>query len=191
MTDLICRNTMTRCQTPGMCAPHGGCKVSILVNANVRYSNSTAPLTTPDTIELFPGVQFRKDMSKPMGNQWLFLHEGHWLISKLAYCDDISMDHLAKVTRERDALAPDAERYRWLRDDNAYFPEENFLRGGSELDAAIDAAMAPATVATIEPAPPGPPVPFTDRICHEPDCWYCDGTGWQNGHRCEGDDFPF
>lgn len=25
MTDMICRKSMTRCQTPGMCAPHGGC----------------------------------------------------------------------------------------------------------------------------------------------------------------------
>lgn len=58
-----------------------------------------------DTIELFPGVTFRKDMTKPLGNQWMFFHEGSWLIAKLAYCDDISMDHLAKVTRERDDLA--------------------------------------------------------------------------------------
>ena len=35
----------------------------------------------------------------------------------------------------------DAERYQWLRDDNGYFPEEEGLRGGSQLDAAIDAAM--------------------------------------------------
>ncbi|GEM_PF-6788711 len=25
MTDLICKNTMRRCQTPGMCSPFGGC----------------------------------------------------------------------------------------------------------------------------------------------------------------------
>lgn len=25
MSDLICRKSMTRCQTPGMCSPHGGC----------------------------------------------------------------------------------------------------------------------------------------------------------------------
>jgi hypothetical protein len=157
--------------------------------------------TTPDTIELFPGVQFRKDTSKPLGNQWMFLHEGAWLIAKLAYCDDISMDHLAMVMRERDALAPDAERYRWMRDCpwvghmqsvgiTALGDDTKWL-SGIEADRAIDAAMAPAAVAPIEPAPPGPPVPFTDRICHKPDCWYCDGTGWQNGHRCEGDDFPF
>lgn len=26
MADLICRNTMMRCNTPGMCSPHGGCR---------------------------------------------------------------------------------------------------------------------------------------------------------------------
>lgn len=25
MTDMTCRKSMQRCQTPGMCAPHGGC----------------------------------------------------------------------------------------------------------------------------------------------------------------------
>lgn len=25
MSDMICRKTMTRCQTQGMCSPHGGC----------------------------------------------------------------------------------------------------------------------------------------------------------------------
>ena len=42
MTDLICRKTMQRCQTPGMCMPHGGCKVSVLTETNVRYSDSSA-----------------------------------------------------------------------------------------------------------------------------------------------------
>lgn len=26
MTDLICKNTMRQCQTPGMCSPFGGCR---------------------------------------------------------------------------------------------------------------------------------------------------------------------
>jgi hypothetical protein len=26
MTELICRKTMVRCQTPGMCSPYGGCR---------------------------------------------------------------------------------------------------------------------------------------------------------------------
>lgn len=113
-----------------------------------------------DTIELFPGVQFRKDTTKPLGNQWMFLHEDHWLIAKLAYCDDISMDHLAKVTRERDKLRaeveqlrPCAARYRWMRDCPwpghmqavgivAHGDDANWL-AGADADRAIDAAMAP------------------------------------------------
>lgn len=35
-----------------------------------------------------------------------------------------------------------AERYRWLRQGNAYYPEENRLRGWEELDEGIDAEMA-------------------------------------------------
>lgn len=26
MSDMICRKSMTRCLTPGMCSPHGGCQ---------------------------------------------------------------------------------------------------------------------------------------------------------------------
>lgn len=43
MSDMTCRKTMMRCQTPGMCAPHGGCSAGTLVHADVRYSDSTAP----------------------------------------------------------------------------------------------------------------------------------------------------
>lgn len=32
MSDLICCKTMQRCQTPGMCSPHGGCSDSSAVN---------------------------------------------------------------------------------------------------------------------------------------------------------------
>ena len=26
MSDMVCRKSMMRCQTPGMCSPHGGCQ---------------------------------------------------------------------------------------------------------------------------------------------------------------------
>ena len=48
----------------------------------------------------------------------------------------------------RDVFLPvirDAERYAWLRDGNGYFPEENWLTGGEEMDEAIDAAMSATT----------------------------------------------
>lgn len=36
----------------------------------------------------------------------------------------------------------DAIRYRWLRDENAYAPEENFVRGGQDLDRLCDDGIA-------------------------------------------------
>lgn len=193
-----------------------------------------------DTIELFPGVKFRKDTTKPLGNQWLFEHDVQWLIAKLAYSDDLTLDHVAKVTQERDklradverlteeydkawrhdlndknnyqaltaevtrlsaevsAMLPDVARYRWMRDCpwvghmqavgiTALGDDTKWL-SGSDADRAIDAEMTPA------PAPVTlsmPPLPFLNRICHKPDCWYCEGSGWQNGAPCECDDHPF
>lgn len=46
----------------------------------------------------------------------------------------------ALISRLR-AAERDAARYRWLREDRGYFPEEEGLRGGDELDTAIDTAM--------------------------------------------------
>lgn len=201
MSDLICRNTMTRCPTPGMCAPHGGCRVSVLTNANVRYSTSSAPLTTiPDTIELFPGVQFRKDTTKPLGNQWMFEHEGSWLIAKLAYCDDISIDHLAKVTRERDALLVEIRQLRQAAPPHDDIPD--FGGGGNKARrrAATLGIDMDSSLKAGSPVPvPRPwkevaePVADADRKCHEADCWNCEGTGRDpNGGICKmNDDFPF
>lgn len=35
-------------------------------------------------------------------------------------------------------MAHDAARYRWLRDGNAYAPEEEHVHGGEELDKLCD-----------------------------------------------------
>lgn len=43
MSDLICRKTMMRCKTPGMCSPHGGCQGGTLKVTNARYSAGTVP----------------------------------------------------------------------------------------------------------------------------------------------------
>lgn len=34
MSDLICRKTMMRCNTPGMCAPYGGCRDELAIPAD-------------------------------------------------------------------------------------------------------------------------------------------------------------
>ena len=58
----------------------------------------------------------------------------------------------ARLEKEVDALRKDAERYRWLRDQNNSEAVEDMIRvynygdgakllDGEELDAAIDAAM--------------------------------------------------
>jgi hypothetical protein len=33
MTGMICRKSMTPCQTPGMCSPHGGCSATEQVSS--------------------------------------------------------------------------------------------------------------------------------------------------------------
>ena len=48
MSDMVCRKSMMRCQTPGMCSPHGGCRdevttakdrqISALIAENERLS---------------------------------------------------------------------------------------------------------------------------------------------------------
>lgn len=40
------------------------------------------------------------------------------------------------------ALSCDADRYRWLRDGNAYAPEEESISGGEDLDDLCDEALA-------------------------------------------------
>ncbi len=54
MSDLICRKSMMRCQTPGMCSPHGGCQPSALIETNVSYSSSSGATMTDhaEVIEL-------------------------------------------------------------------------------------------------------------------------------------------
>jgi len=52
------------------------------------------------------------------------------------------LDKIEELEDENESLRADAERYRWLRDDRGYFPEENMLRGGIGLDIAIDAAIS-------------------------------------------------
>lgn len=50
---------------------------------------------------------------------------------------------ITAVTAERDALRKDAERYRWLRENNAAYDWELFGREDHELgDDEIDAALA-------------------------------------------------
>jgi hypothetical protein len=47
-----------------------------------------------------------------------------------------------RVREERFTLMKEAARYRWLRADNAYAPEEAMVRGGPALDRLCDEGLA-------------------------------------------------
>jgi hypothetical protein len=48
----------------------------------------------------------------------------------------------AAIYAERARANKDAERYRWLRDGNAYVPEEQMCTGGEYLDEICDEGIA-------------------------------------------------
>lgn len=58
------------------------------------------------------------------------------VISPIFHCQDASIDR--ETADEIMALQRDALRYRWLRDGNGYAPEENYARGGDDLDRLCD-----------------------------------------------------
>lgn len=45
MTDMICRKSLARCQTPGMCAPHGGCREPVPAPGGPEIAAAIATLT--------------------------------------------------------------------------------------------------------------------------------------------------
>ena len=52
---------------------------------------------------------------------------------------------LLEAAADLDSLKRDAARYRWLRDGNAYAPEESFVTGGEELDELCDEGIERAS----------------------------------------------
>ncbi|MGO3563711.1 hypothetical protein [Pseudomonas helleri] len=66
MSDMVCRKSMMRCQTPGMCSPHGGCRdevttakdrqISALIAENERLHESDQEATELcDTLSVLLG----------------------------------------------------------------------------------------------------------------------------------------
>lgn len=51
------------------------------------------------------------------------------------------MARLRAAIEARKSLEKDAERYRWLRDGNAYVPEECGATGGDFLDGIVDCGI--------------------------------------------------
>lgn len=64
------------------------------------------------------------------------------LVNSLVDRDEWDAVECIRALKSRlESLKKDAARYRWLRDSNAYEPEEAGVIGGIELDDLIDAAM--------------------------------------------------
>jgi hypothetical protein len=100
MTDPICRKSMMRCQTPGMCSPHGGCQP--------ERGFESQHLDLGEFIDWVYALKTERDQLKA----------------------------------ENEALRKDAERYRWLRQDDVVQYEISTKCSEEKMDAAIDAAMS-------------------------------------------------
>lgn len=120
MSDMICRKSMVRCQTPGMCSPHGGCQDP--VNAQLR------------------AVNFDYEIGKRAADE-----EIARLKAEIARSTEREIHQLAEI----EGLRKDAERYRWLRHGHGGFVEVVEWIGphatgmiGEDLDALVDALMS-------------------------------------------------
>lgn len=63
------------------------------------------------------------------------------LMREFPNMDSAMMEKVVERGDKVAALFADAQRYRWLRRDNAYRPEAAGVRGGEELDALCDAGI--------------------------------------------------
>lgn len=93
MTDLICRKSMTRCQSPGMCAPHGGCSDSNAFRALLAERNTLAVL-----LKRFVDGEHDHDEAQTL----------------LAYLGGDLPGHTLVPDVCLQAMSVDAELFRWL-----------------------------------------------------------------------------
>ena len=116
MSDMVCRKSMMRCQTPGMCSPHGGCRdevttakdrqISALIAENERLKNRLEVDPRHD----YDGISTRDatvkvldeqvDQLKAENEQLKAESEQAKLISRIAY----NFDGYKAVLDERDQL---------------------------------------------------------------------------------------
>lgn len=116
MTDLICRKSMTRCQTPGMCSPHGGCQVhesAPAFRALLAERNSLAFL-----LKRF--VDGEHDQAENQAERHMYHDEAQTLLAYLSgelHGHTLLPDEALRSEREKHmAFAVDAEMFRWLAD---------------------------------------------------------------------------
>lgn len=107
MTDLICRKSMTRCQTPGMCSPHGGCQapeVAPAFRALLAERNSLAFL-----LKRF--VDGEHDQGENQAKRHMYHDEAQTL---LAYLGGDLQGHSLVPDACLQAMSADTELFRWL-----------------------------------------------------------------------------
>ena len=117
MSDLICRKSMMRCQTPGMCSPHGGCGPSVLLDTDVRYSNISAG----------QGIEWTDERKIALTTALKLVAAEEENVKLKAELKKINADRKAcwaelkvqgryidQLKAECEGLRADAARYRWL-----------------------------------------------------------------------------
>lgn len=145
MSDLICRKTMMRCQTPGMCSPHGGCQQSVLIDTNVRYATVSAAILGAENLNkaLDTADLLRAELDQERNEAKRLKGLLHMIVTQAMPLEDIPdlpgysrVVDANRLVSENESLRKDAERYRWLRDECVDG------RKNEHLDCWVDQSMA-------------------------------------------------
>lgn len=121
MSDLICRKTMTRCQTPGMCAPHGGCSTSAEA-ARAALAQRCRELEHAATNDLVTRLLEQLDASKAAnyhGAEFdveLGSEQMTAIVTLQRRGHPSAHDLRLRAEQERDALRAEVERLREIRE---------------------------------------------------------------------------
>lgn len=166
-----------------------------LTEAQTAYSKAASPHMMLAVMDLLDDARRERDLlAKAIANAGIAAGVAH---VNMAF-DVPRLVELAEIVGKPDQ---DGERFRHMVDtdvpgcmrqvgvcDRA---NEAYWLAGDEARRAVDAEMKPPEPAPEPDVEAGPPDPFTDRICHNADCWYCEGSGWWRGRPCDGDEIPF
>lgn len=148
--DMICRKTMTRCQMPGMCSPHGGCQDPVV--AELRAVNFDYQLGADAASTEIARLKAEIDRLRTA--------EGDAMTYKAG---------MENVAQRRDQLKAEVER---LKHENRLLTEHNEFLASSdsrlapELRAVKDALGLDFTASVS-----GEVVPLIERLRKLPTCW--------------------
>lgn len=117
MSDMICRKSMTRCLTPGMCSPHGGCQPE---DSHMRAIRSLRG----DCADL---IAERDQLRAEVAG----LRTGYEAYERVN----------AELKAECESLRKDADRFRRMRAMTLAQIEDTQDEFDAEFDRQLDAAM--------------------------------------------------